>query len=109
MPSLIKPHFPPSTMRCNFSPERVLPPPLFTMKMNFLPEGPLVSAMALGVDVAKPECTTRHPSRDKLKQVCSKLLHWEVDKFEEVEVIIKCYLCVYQSLYNFPQRNLYSA
>lgn len=79
------------------------------MKTNFPPEGPLVSAMALGVDVAKPECTTRHPSRDKLKQVCSTLLHWEVDKFEEVEVIIKCYLCVYQSLYNFPQRNLYSA
>jgi hypothetical protein len=91
MPSLIKPHFPPSTMRCHFSPERILPPPPFAMKTSFLPEGPLVSVVALGVDVAPGRNGTgRHSSREKLKQVCSTLLHWEDDKFKEVEVIRKC-------------------
>ena len=74
-------------MRCHFSPERVLPPPLFTMKMTFPPEGPLVSATALGVAMPEPnDSSTHHSPRDKLKQACSKLLQWEYDKFDEVEV-----------------------
>jgi hypothetical protein len=88
MPSLVKRHFPPSTMRCQFSPERVLPPPLFAMKMTFSVEGPLVSATAPGVTLPEHNGSATRPSpRDKLKQACSMLLHWGNDQFEEVEVI----------------------
>jgi hypothetical protein len=87
MPSLVKRHFPPGTTRCHFSPERVLPPPPFAMKMTFPPEGPLVSPTSLGT--ARPELNdsiARRSARDKLKQTCSTLLHWGNDQFEEVEV-----------------------
>jgi len=60
------------------------------MKMTFPPEGPLVSATALGVAMPEPnDSSTRHSPRDKkLKQACSKLLQWEYDKFDEVEEFV---------------------
>jgi len=107
MPSLVKRHFPPGTMRCHFSPEHVLPPPVFAMKMTFPPEGPLVSSMALGVAMPELNGTAiRHSPRNKLKQVCSMLLHWGNDQFEEVEVISNWCFCVGLCAYDFLQSNL---
>ena len=78
-------------MRCSFSPERILRPPPFAMKMTFPTEGPVFSAAASGTRAA--ECngairtpTRGKPARDKLKDACSSLLCWENEQFEEVEV-----------------------
>ena len=82
-------------MRCQFSPERVLPPPPFAMKMTFSSEGPLVSATGLGVTLLEANgSATRLSPRDKLRQICSTLLHWGNDQFEDVEVIRKWCLCM---------------
>lgn len=113
MPSLIKPHFPPGTMRCSFSPERILPPPPFAIKMTFPAEGPIFSAAVFGTRAAEGInggviCTPTRakPARDKLKDACSSLLYWEKEQFEEVEVV-KNFIAVWTWVFiNFLCRNL---
>ena len=56
--------------------------------MKFPLEGPLFSVVGLGVKSPDPNISAVGLSgRDKLKQVCSTLLHWDNAQFVEVEVI----------------------
>jgi hypothetical protein len=61
------------------------------MKMTFLPEGPLVSSTALTALPGPTSSPIRPSPRDKLKDLCSMLLHWEAEHFEEVEVNKSCH------------------
>jgi hypothetical protein len=89
MPPKIKRHFPPNTMRCRFSPERVICPSVFALKMTFPPEGPLFSAVAPGYILPTPgpiREAIRSSARNKLKHRCLEVLHWDDDQFQQVEV-----------------------
>jgi hypothetical protein len=73
-------------MRCQFSPERILGPPLYALKMTFPHEGPLFSLAVSGSTSPKTNVVGTQPSGgNKLKEMCSTILEWDDDRFEEVE------------------------
>jgi len=101
-------HFPPPTLQCRFSPERVIDPPVFAYKMTFSSEGPLTaldfSSSAAGDPdthgngnpsapqgmssrLQKPKGEWNRPSKGySLAKHCSEILGWGMGKFTETEV-----------------------
>jgi len=111
MPSRVKSHFPPSTSRTQFSPERVLDFPSFAYKMHFPPEGPLltettsaspppdivtpptVSEMILSdpppgrSPSSKPKGEFNRPSNGySLIPYCTDTLRWDHKKLASIQV-----------------------
>jgi len=110
MPHLAKPHFTPSTLRSQFSPERALPSSAWLQRMTFELDGPSLSksrpALSPTEDqlhdsstigstkifgrysyIPKPKGEFNHPSNGyTLETMCKDVLGWDADRLREVEV-----------------------
>src|ERR1700687_4451297 len=109
---MIRRHFPPSTFRSPFSPERALPPPPFAFRMTFATEGlslPNIShepSVPEVPNILGPPFSISNTSRDSdlipkpkgevnrsdaynLKKFCEERLGWSMTHFEEIQVGFK--------------------
>jgi|ERR1700733_9007128 hypothetical protein len=110
MPRLVKPHFNPSTLRSQFSPERALPPSGWSQRMTFDLDTPSLpkprpalspiedqfhgsSTFSSSKDsgryhyIPKPKGEFNRPSNGyTLESMCKDVLRWDADRWREVEV-----------------------
>jgi hypothetical protein len=110
MPHLAKPHFTPSTLRSQFSPERALPQSSWSQRMTFELDSPSLSkshpafsptedllhdSSTIGSAgnsgrysyIPKPKGEFNRPSNGyTLETMCKNVLGWDADRWQEVEV-----------------------